>query len=126
MRSILIVEDEPLVRLFLEEILHGMGFEVFSAETALAGVSLVAEKAALSTGLITDIELGDRTSGWELARYARSLNPELHIIYISGRCADGWASEGVPRSEFIQKPFSASLVLRVLSSLLNDDSENVA
>ena len=126
MQSILIVEDEPLVRLFLEDILHGKGFEVFSAETAQAGVSLVAEKAASLTGLITDIELGDRTSGWELARYARSLNPELHIIYMSGRCADGWASEGVPQSEFIQKPFSAPLVLRVLSSLVNDDSENVA
>lgn len=126
MLSILVVDDEPLIRLLLEDVLTQGGFRVTLADDAQAAVALIAESATTLFALITDIEIGDRTSGWELARYARSLNADLHVIYISGRCADGWASQGVPDSQFVQKPFTGSKVLGALRSSSNSGSEDAA
>lgn len=74
---------------------------------------------AAFAALVTDIDLGDNSSGWEVARRARELFPDLPVVYVSGGSAHEWASRGVPGSVMLTKPFAlAHLVVAVSNATL--------
>ncbi|KKC27266.1 hypothetical protein WP12_04290 [Sphingomonas sp. SRS2] len=125
-RSILVVEDEPLIRLVLEDVLACAGFAVLIAASSEAAIAIIDARAMQLSGLVTDIQLGDRTSGWELARYARECNPEIPIVYTSGTCGADWSAQGVPVSQFVGKPFKSGEILSALAALLNDSEQSAA
>ncbi len=69
--------------------------------------------------MVTDINLGAQGSGWELARRARQLNPDLPVVYMSGGNTHEWPSHGVPRSIMVPKPFSPSQIVVAIATLAN-------
>jgi len=69
--------------------------------------------------LVTDVQLGPGPSGWEIAKRARELHPEIPVVYVTGTAAAEWSSKGVPNSLIIQKPFAAAQVVTAVSQLLN-------
>jgi CheY-like chemotaxis protein len=83
-RTILIVEDEFLIRMMLAETLQDEGFEVAEAGTAADAIALLHDKSEIAL-LITDLTLPGSMDGMELARWARQFRPELPIIYVTGR-----------------------------------------
>ena len=82
--SILIVEDEFLIRLTLSEALGDEGYEVFEASTAEEGLAQITGQAGIGL-MMTDIQLHGAMNGLDLARRARETRPDLPIIYVSGR-----------------------------------------
>ena len=69
--------------------------------------------------LVTDIDLRGEPNGWEVARRARELFPDLPIIYVSGGSSHEWTSMGVPGSVLVTKPYAiAQLVVAVSNALL--------
>ncbi len=56
--------------------------------------------------LVTDIHLQGALTGWDVAKRARELNPDMPVIYMTGAGADQWPSHGVPNSLLLQKPFA--------------------
>jgi DNA-binding response OmpR family regulator len=69
-------------------------------------------------GLVTDVRLGSAVDGWDVARHARLKLPSLAVVYITSDSANDWASEGVPNSIMLQKPFAdAQLMDPVTTSL---------
>ncbi|WP_234891210.1 response regulator [Sinorhizobium meliloti] len=84
-------------------------------------------KAAESSiaGIVTDIRFAEFPSGWDVARIAREVGPEMPVVYISGDGAPDWASQGVPRS-MIEKPFVISQLIVAISQLLNDRTAGAA
>jgi len=69
--------------------------------------------------LITDINLPGKLSGWEAAKRARELNPDIPVIYMTGAAADDWASRGVPNSLLLQKPFAPAQIVTAVAQMLN-------
>jgi DNA-binding NtrC family response regulator len=69
--------------------------------------------------LVTDIRLGDGNDGWQVARRARELRPLLPVVYMSGDSAVDHASQGVPHSIMVQKPFAAAQIVTAVSTLIN-------
>ena len=69
--------------------------------------------------LITDINLKNEASGWDVARRARELFPDLPVIYVTSAAAEEWTSQGVPKSLLIQKPFAPAQITTAVSQLLN-------
>jgi DNA-binding response OmpR family regulator len=65
------------------------------------------------------VNLGDDVTGWEVAKRARELHPDLPIVYTSGGGVDEWSVKGVPNSVMIGKPFAAAQVVTALAQLLN-------
>ena len=103
--TVLLVEDDPLFVLNVEDQLLDAGFTVFAAlhgDAAIAEISSEPDKFAC---VITDIKLGTDTDGWAVARHARSVSPEIGVVYISGGNPD-WATHGVAGSVMLTKPFS--------------------
>lgn len=115
-RLLLLVEDDPLVRLTLAEALAEAGFEVLEAEDAETAIGLVASHEDLDV-LLTDINLPG-ADGFTLARAARRLRPGLPVVYASGRLHEPDPRRALPGTAFLAKPFSVSSAVRALEGAL--------
>ncbi|CAN7381018.1 response regulator [Phenylobacterium sp. LjRoot219] len=104
MGRILLVEDEVFIAEMIEEALEDRGFQVRSAHTDRSAYAILDDEAHAFTLLIADVNLGVGTSGFDVARRARELNPELRVIYISGHAAH-LQKMGVADSIMFPKPF---------------------
>ncbi|NIX76146.1 response regulator [Microvirga terricola] len=101
--TILLVEDEPLIRLFLVDLLEEAGFRVI--ETANAAEALVALESGLRVNvLLTDVDMPAGCDGFELARKVHKSWPETEILIMSGR---HWPDPAdlPPGAAFLAKPF---------------------
>ena len=117
--TILVVDDEALVAQLIQETLEEAGFQVLTALSfAEAVVALEAAPEPLA-GLVTDVNLGKATSGWDLARRARELMPAIPVVYVTGDSSHEWPTSGVPRSVVITKPFAAAQITVALAGLAN-------
>jgi CheY-like chemotaxis protein len=76
--------------------------------------------------LVTDINLRGRMDGWEAAKQARQVAPDFPVVYITAASGGQWASEGVPKSVLLTKPFAPSQLVTAVSSLLNAGSPPIA
>jgi CheY-like chemotaxis protein len=100
--TVLLVEDEPLIRLFVSELLEDAGFKV--VEAANAAEALVLLEAGLSVNiLLTDVDMPVGCNGYELAHRVYQCWPETEILIMSGR---RWPSQGdlPPGAAFLAKP----------------------
>lgn len=115
---VLVVEDDALIQMELESALQDGGYatvSVVSGEDAIAKL----ESEPNIRALITDINLLREMTGWEVARRARELFPDMPVIYVTARAADDWTAQGVPKSILISKPFAPSQIRTAVAQLLN-------
>ncbi len=119
--SILLVEDEAVIQTMLEAELTDAGFLVSMASRGKQAITMLDSPESNYRALVTDIHLGDdpATTGWDVARHARELQPDLPVVYITGGGADEWTSQGVPNSVLVKKPFAPAQVIIAVSQLLN-------
>lgn len=115
-RIALIVEDEPLVRMFLADALEETGYEVIQAGSAREGLA-VAERLGSVEVAFVDIGLPDR-SGLDLAAELRARWPGMRVAVASGY---GDQARGRLRGDsgvtFLGKPFDAASVRAALDQL---------
>ncbi len=121
---LLLVDDDELIRSMLSESLGDGGFDVKAARNGNEAIAILDELSTSLRGLITDVNLGSGPDGWDIARHARELRPELPIVYMSGASAHEWASHGVPNSTIVHKPFAPAQILTAVSALINISDAN--
>jgi CheY-like chemotaxis protein len=112
--SILVVEDDELVRNFVVGQFRHAGYKVLEAETAEAALSLAARTNF--EVLFTDIRLPGPMDGWALAVAVRQVNPAVRIIYSTGYASN--RHQQLPGTKFMMKPYRARDVLSAVSQLL--------
>jgi DNA-binding response OmpR family regulator len=112
---VLIVEDEPVIQDMVGEALSDGGFGTEMAASGDAAVTLLQENRGKYRALITDIHLGGKSMGWDVAKRARELNQEIPVVYMTGAGADKWRSHGVPKSLLLNKPFAPAQVVTAVS-----------
>jgi CheY-like chemotaxis protein len=115
-RRLLLVEDDPLVRATLAEVLTEAGFAVIEAEDAETAIGLVACHDDLDV-LLTDINLPG-ADGFALASAARRLRPGLPVVYASGRLSETDPRRALPGAPFLAKPFSVSSAIATLQGAM--------
>ena len=69
--------------------------------------------------LVTDVSLKGTLNGWEVTRQIREKDPAFPIIYMTGAGTEEWASQGVPNSMLLMKPFAPAQLVTAVSQLLN-------
>jgi CheY-like chemotaxis protein len=119
---VLVVEDEQLLRELVEPALADAGYSVLLAHNGSEALKYLEERESEEAplrALVTDVQLGPGPSGWEIAKRARELHPEIPVVYVTGAAAAEWPSKGVPNSLIIQKPFAPAQVVTAVSQLLN-------
>ena len=94
--SVLVVEDDPNVRMVLDEVLQDQGIDVWCVGDDLSAYQVLSQEADRFGLLLTDINLGAGTDGFDVARRARSLNADIEVVFISGFPVDKsrYAAEG--------------------------------
>jgi DNA-binding NtrC family response regulator len=100
--TVLLVEDEPLIRLFIAELLEDAGFRVVEAANAME--ALVILEADLDVNvLLTDVDMPLGCTGFELAQKVHKSWPQIEILIMSGR---QWPAHGdlPPGAAFLAKP----------------------
>ena len=117
MPLILLVEDECLISEMLVAMLEDAGFATLVAGDGDSAIKLLEENGDAIRGLVTDINLDEGMNGWDLARAARCGASDLPVVYVSGASGHQWASQGVPNSLMITKPFAPAQVVVAISSL---------
>jgi CheY-like chemotaxis protein len=110
---ILVVEDEPLIRFHVVDMIESAGFEVIEAPNADAAMRILAEREDIRV-LVTDINMPGSMDGVRLARAARDRWPPLEIIVMSGNVVPG--DQDMPsRGVFFSKPLDERKFVNVLS-----------
>src|SRR5579862_6092333 len=98
--TVLIVDDEPLVRDVVKMALEEAGFGVMTACDGDEALSLVMFDYPFDV-LLTDVRMPGKHDGWSLAEKAREWRPELPVVYVSAYSSEHREVEG---SVFVSKP----------------------
>jgi DNA-binding response OmpR family regulator len=111
--SVLLVEDDPLIREFVVEALRDAGYHVIHASTVEEALDWC--KRHVVDVLVTDVRLPGNIDGWQIAERCRESDPELPVIYATGYSPT--APRPVPGSRIVKKPFHPDEVVRIVREL---------
>lgn len=113
-QSVLVVEDEPLIRLALAVALEDEGYVVHEAGTVLQAVGVMAKNDV--DAVVTDIDMPGGLSGLDLVDMLAGLPTSRAIVVTSGRAVGG---DMLPsQAVFVPKPYDLSSVVAELARLL--------
>jgi two-component system, response regulator PdtaR len=115
MPVILIVDDEPLLRMLAAEVAEEAGFEVLEAANADDAVTLLETHPEVAL-LFTDINMPGSMDGLKLAHAVRGRWPSIEIIVVSGQVQPR-KSDLPSNSCFLEKPYRAEAMIAELRSL---------
>jgi DNA-binding response OmpR family regulator len=104
MPAVLLVEDEADLAELIADALGAQGLQVRVALSDEAAYQALEDAAAGFTALVTDVNLGVGTTGFDVARRARQLNGGLKVVYITGHTAH-MNRFGVADGVMFPKPF---------------------
>jgi len=117
--TLLVVEDEEIVKLFLKRTLGKAGYRVLAAGDGEEAMTLFREHDDISL-VLSDMVM-PRKNGKELLVEVQQIKPEIKFIFISGYTANIMDSEGAQQAgvEFIMKPFSKNDILGKIREVLD-------
>jgi CheY-like chemotaxis protein len=121
--TILVVEDDTILRSVAVKLLQEGGYRVVEAESAEHALSALLDAATKIDLLLTDIIMPGKT-GVELFVQARELRPALPAVFMSGYAGDLVSQHRVVMEEaaFLEKPFSRRSLLTKVHSVLHGDA----
>lgn len=118
-RTVLVVEDETMVRMPIAEYLRDCGYNVVEAGDASEAIAAMDAETPVSL-VFTDIRMPGKMDGFGLAEWFQSHHPDVPVLLTSGYHG-GRSSPGIsiPGTRFIEKPYSQNQVARRIAALLD-------
>jgi CheY-like chemotaxis protein len=117
--TVLLVEDEPMVRELARRVLERAGYTVVDASDGAHAIEVSRSGLDAVDLLVTDVVM-PRMGGWELAERLLAERPELRVLFISG-----YADEAIDMQEvagrpvsFLQKPFTPQELVNRVGTLV--------
>jgi CheY-like chemotaxis protein len=115
--AVLVVDDEPFVRMDMAEILQRAGFHVEEASNSDEALSKLNGGSSPLGALVTDVQMPGTMNGYGLAKRVRDRFPQAAIVVISGvvRPSPG---EMPPNATFLAKPVVPERLVRAINEAL--------
>lgn len=114
--KILVVEDEPLIRLGLASVIEEAGYEVLEAANASEAIRVLEANSDVSL-VLTDVDMPGGMDGVRLAHYVRDRWPPVQLIVISGKA--GVSVAQLPNgARFLSKPYQEPVLLGAMRGLI--------
>jgi CheY-like chemotaxis protein len=113
---VLIVEDEPLLRLLAVDIVEDAGFVALEARDADEAIALLESRPDI-TVLFTDINMPGSMDGLKLANAVRNRWPPIKLLLVSGQVRPQ-ESELPSDSRFVAKPYGTAAMIAELRSMV--------
>ena len=120
--TVLLVEDEDMVRNLVNRALTRNGYTVLKAEDGMQAIQCMESCKDEVRLLITDVVL-PKMSGREIADVMTAVRPNLKVLFMSGYTDNAIVHHGILDEgiNFIQKPFSTKDLLKRIRSILDSD-----
>ncbi|HSI41045.1 MAG TPA: PAS domain-containing protein [Xanthobacteraceae bacterium] len=105
--TVLVIDDEPMVRMLAIEVLEDLGYEVIDAVDGPSGLKRLQSDVRIDL-LVTDVGLPGGMNGRQLADAARQTRPDLKVLFITGYAENAIIGNGqvAPGMQVITKPFT--------------------
>jgi CheY-like chemotaxis protein len=118
--TVLVVEDEPVVRGVIIEVLSELGYRALEAADGPSGLKLLQSRSRIDL-LITDVGLPG-INGRQLADQARERRPDLKVLFVTGYAENATLANGFlePGMAMLTKPFAVDALMRKVSQLLDE------
>ena len=117
----LVVDDEPSVRMLVTEVLEDLGYTAIEAADSVAGLKVLQSDVRLDL-LVTDVGLPGGMNGGQMADAARERRPDLKVLFI------GYADNAVlgnghlrPGMQVLTKPFVLETLATRIKELISVD-----
>jgi PAS domain S-box-containing protein len=119
--TVLVVDDEPTVRMLVAEVLTDLGYTAIEAADGAAGLKVLNSDLRIDL-LITDVGLPGGMNGRQVADAARSLRPELKVLFITGYAENAVLSHGHldPGMHVLTKPFAMDILASRIRELIEE------
>ena len=118
-KVVLIVDDEPTVRMLVTDILADLGYAAIEAEDSAAGLKLLQSNARIDL-LVTDVGLPGGMNGRQMVDAARAVRPTLKVLFITGYAENAVIGNGhlAPGMAVLTKPFAIeAMAARILAMI---------
>ncbi|MDB6124592.1 MAG: Blue-light-activated protein [Pedosphaera sp.] len=120
--TILLVEDEPVLREMVKEVLLGNSYRVLEAAHGVEALKVWDAENGKVDLLLTDMVMPEGMTGRDLARQLKSRQPRLKVIYTSGYSPDVMTDDPELRgTPFLSKPYPASLLIQLVRDCLDTE-----
>jgi two-component system cell cycle sensor histidine kinase/response regulator CckA len=118
--TVLVVEDEEVVRKLIDQALRKYGYEVLEAASGAEALQVCEAHRTRIPLMITDVVM-PQMSGRELAARLRDRHPETRVLYMSGYTDDAVVRHGLldASMSFLQKPFTPGVLVRKVREALD-------
>jgi signal transduction histidine kinase len=119
--TVLVVEDEDIVRELVCEVLEHQGYNVLCARDGIEALNLAEDYDGEIHLLVTDVIM-PHMNGHELAHKLTALRPEMKVLYVSGYSDNDIGDHGTldPRFELLQKPFTPQVLARKIRDVIHE------
>ncbi len=118
---VLIVEDEPLVRMDAADVLEHAGFEVIEAADARSAQQALDRRSDIRV-LFTDVQMPGAMNGLELAWLVHQRQPQICLVITSGHLQP--EQQSLPdKAVFIAKPYPEQAPTTIIRTLLKDRAD---
>jgi PAS domain S-box-containing protein len=118
-RRVLVVDDEPVVRMLILDVLDELGYMALEAEDAASGLKILQNNPEVDM-LVTDVGLPGGMNGRQLADAARELFPGVKILFITGYAENAAVGNGLMDvgMEVMSKPFAMDALAAKIGAML--------
>ena len=120
--TVLVVDDEPTIRMLIGDTLSELGYRGIEAGDAASGLKVLESDAKIDL-LITDVGLPGGMNGKEMADAARAKRPKLKVLFITGYAENAAITNGhlEPGMQVMSKPFSMDKLASRIRSIIEKD-----
>lgn len=117
--TVLIVDDEPTVRMLITDILADLGYDAIEAGDSVAGLKVLQSDARIDL-LVTDVGLPGGMNGRQMADAARAVRPDLKVLFITGYAENAALCSGhlAPGMAVLTKPFAMETMAARIRSMI--------
>ncbi|HWM24056.1 MAG TPA: ATP-binding protein [Chthoniobacterales bacterium] len=121
--TVLVVEDEEIVRELVCDVLEEQGYNVICAADGLEAMEMAGNFEGTIHLLVTDVIM-PHMNGHELAGKLSRIRPDMKVLYVSGYSDSDLGDHGVldPRFELLQKPFTPQTLARKIRDVIHEGS----
>ena len=119
-KAVLIVDDEAIIRMLVVDVLSELGYEAIEAHDGPSALKIIEDRSKLDL-LITDVGLPNGMNGRQVADAARSKQPDLRIMFITGYAENAAVGNGhlAPGMHVMTKPFSIDELGRRIREIMD-------
>nr|WP_289852203.1 PAS domain-containing protein [Rhizobium sp. SSA_523] len=117
--TVLVVDDEPLVRLLIVDVLEDLGYQALEAGDGPEAMKILRSDARIDL-LVTDVGLPNGMNGRQVADAARDMRPGLGVLFVTGYADNAVLSHGhlEPGMQIVTKPFTVDVMTERIRSMI--------